>query len=477
MDGITLWLPVGLLAGGLLAGAGFLIISLRLKHRLAEANARAAMLDAQIGERLAEIDSLRDELHEIDSQRENALIEIASLREKLAAREEQIESLRTESERIEKRMRDAIGELSAGALARNNRQFIELAEQRFAKLLAEFKGEDEKTRQSVESMIKPIRELMDRQNIKLTELDKRWTGEKSGIEEKLRLIAEAHNQLSGETGRLVKALKRPEQRGRWGEVQLQNVVELSGMAEHCDFLTQPPTDDPATRDRPDMVVNLPGGGVIVVDSKVALDAYLDAIDHDDEHARSDAIARHTQQVEAHIRKLAKKSYWEQFTRTPKLVVMFVPVESALMAALAEKPHLHAEAMENHVLIATPTLLVALLRAVAYGWQQEAIAENARDIADVGRELYGRLSKFISDIDKLGTRLSQATSEYNRAIGSFQSRVLPSARKLKDLGASTIDDIESPPQVEVEVRPLLAEEVRSASGEALDDEGLYARRDS
>jgi len=476
MDGIALWLPVGLLAGGVLAGAGFFYLHLRLKARLAESRSRAAMLDAQIAERDSSIDALNDELHEIDSQRERSVIENTSLREKIAGRDEQIESLRQNTETVEKRMRDAIGELSAGALARNNKQFIELAEQRFTTLLAEFKGEDEKTRQSVESMIKPIRELMDRQNVKLAELDKRWTGEKSGIEEKLRLIADAHNQLSGETGRLVKALKRPEQRGRWGEVQLQNVVELAGMAEHCDFSTQPTTDDPDTRDRPDMVVNLPGGGVIVVDSKVALDAYLDAAESDDESARLSAIARHVQQVESHIRKLAKKSYWEQFDRTPKLVVMFVPVESALMAALQQKPHLHAEAMENHVLIATPTLLVALLRAVAYGWQQEAVARNAREIAVAGRALYGRLNKFVNDIDALGQKLSQATRSYNAAVGSFQGRVLPSARRLKDLGASTIDDIESPPQVELEVRPIITEGLRSASNDAV-EEGLYTQRDT
>ena len=223
------------------------------------------------------------------------------------------------------------------------------------------------------------------------------------------------------------------------------------MLEHCDFCEQPQTDDPATRDRPDMVVRLPGGGRIVVDSKIACDSYLDALQPDSD--RASLMRRHADLVEKHWRSLASKRYWEQFERTPGLVVMFMPLESALVAALEVKPTLHAEAMKNHVLIATPTLLVALLRAVAYGWQQESIAANAREIASIGHELYDRVGKFVEHFEDVGSRLGMAVGSYNRAVGSLERRILPSTRKLRDLGATTREELESPPRIDIDPRVL------------------------
>src|SRR5690606_11422859 len=260
----------------------------------------------------------------------------------------------------------------------------------------------------------------------------------------VKSAVETQRQLQQETGRLVTALRRPEQRGRWGELQLRNTVELAGMTAHCDFEEQVSLDGDDGRLRPDMVVNLPGGGCIVVDAKVAIDAYLDALQPDAD--RDSCLRRHAQQVQAHVARLAQKRYWDQFKRAPHLVVMFMPIESALPAAMDMNPLLHQNAMEQNVLIATPTLLVALLRAIAYGWRQEDVARNAREIADAGREVYERLAIFAGHLDKVGVALGRATKSYNDAVGSLENRLLPGARKLRELGATPQQEIENPSMV-------------------------------
>jgi DNA recombination protein RmuC len=237
-------------------------------------------------------------------------------------------------------------------------------------------------------------------------------------------------------------------------MQLRNVVELAGMTEHCDFDEQKVHEGDEGRVRPDLVVRIPGGGMIAVDAKVALDAYLDAVHADGDDRRS-ALARHAQQVESHVRKLAQKAYWNQLSRSPKLVVMFMPLESALGAALDVHPDLHEEAMRRSVLIATPTLLVALLRAVAYGWQQEDVAANAKAIAEVGRALYDRIGTFVEHFGEIGANLDRAAKSYNSAVGSLESRLLSSARELKRLHATTEADVEAPTPIDVEVRGVAA----------------------
>ncbi|MHC4217231.1 MAG: DNA recombination protein RmuC [Planctomycetota bacterium] len=349
--------------------------------------------------------------------------------------------------------------LGAEALQANSEQFTELATATLKAVLVEAKGDAEQRKQAVESLVKPVRELLEKHNTAVTEIEKKREVAYRGLEEQIKAIAASHEKLGEETNRLVAALRRPEQRGRWGEMQLRNAVELAGMTRHCDFTEQPQTDDPTTRDRPDMIVKLPGGGVIVVDSKVALDAYLDTLDADRD--RTKALERHAEQVAAHCRQLSSKRYWEQFERTPKLVVMFMPLESALTAALELKPDLHPDAMRQQVLIATPTLLVALLRAVAYGWQQEDLAANARQIAKVGGELYGRLAKFVEHLEGVGRAIDRAGDAYDQAVGSLEKRVLPSARELKELHATTEAVVETPPSLQVETRRITAAELKSA----------------
>ncbi len=440
------------------AGAGGAVAALFLWGRLVSARTRCELLQGDVQQRREEIEQTRRARDDANARREEAMREAAALTEKLEAREQQFVEQRKLLEDAQVKLKDAFRSVGAEALAANNKQFIDLAKKVFESVMIEAKGDVEKKQQAIDNLIKPIRELLEKHRTATGELEKKREVAYGRLEEHIKTIATSHEALRTATGRLVTALRRPEQRGRWGEMQLRNVVELAGMTAHCDFNEQVQTDDPATRDRPDMTVNLPGGGVIVVDSKVALDAYLDALEPDaDRDAR---LADHAGQVEKHFKALAAKRYWEQFERTPKLVVMFLPLESALVAALERKPELHADAMQNHVLIATPTLLVALLRAVAYGWQQEAVAENAREIARVGQELYDRLATFVGHFEKVGAGLERSTRAYNAAVGSLDRMVLSSTRKLKELHATTNADIEPPALQETDVREFVAGELKS-----------------
>jgi len=458
-----MYLLVGAIIG-LLLGAPIIALLLFTRHArtqtdLTHARTRASLLEEQMQQQLEEIKQLTAELADIDRQREDARRDATALSEQLKARQQQFEEQKALLADAKSQLGDAFAALGAKALQVNSEEFLKLAATAFEKLMTQAKGDVEKRRQAIDALVKPIRELLEKQNQAVGEIEKKREVAYRGLEEQIKGIATAHEKLNTETGRLVTALRRPEQRGRWGEMQLRNVVELSGMTEHCDFQTQVQTDDPNTRDRPDMTVHVPGEGVIIVDAKVALDAYLDAIQPDGD--RESALRRHAEQVEKHVKKLAAKQYWDQFQRTPKLVVMFMPLESALVAALEVRPHLHAEAMQNHVLIATPTLLVALLRAVAYGWQQEDVAANARKISETGRELYERLAKFTDHFAKVGAGIDRAARSYNQAIGSLETRVLPSTRRLKDLHATTQPELQTPQPIEIETRPVTAGELTAS----------------
>ncbi|MHC4416457.1 MAG: DNA recombination protein RmuC [Planctomycetota bacterium] len=442
-------LGIGILLGAAGTAALLLLRRAGLESREQNARIRAELQEQRSQELDRELAELRGNLEAAHARRETAERTAAALTEKVRAFEE-----------AESRLKESFRAAGAEALAANSRQFVELASRTLETILAEARGDVEKRKQAIDGLVSPLKDLLEKHNAAVSEIEQKRVASYSRLDEQIKAIAGSHERLSAETGKLVTALRRPEQRGRWGEMQLRNAVELAGMTAHCDFTEQPQTDDPATRDRPDMTVHLPGEGVIVVDSKVALDAYLDALG-----AESDASAslrRHAEQVEEHFKKLSSKRYWEQFARTPKVVVMFMPLESALTAALESKPDLHAEAMRHHVLIATPTLLVALLRAAAYGWQQQDVAANARRISDVGRELYDRLSTFVDHLEQVGTALDRGAQAYNSAVGSLERMVLPSSRRLKELHATTAGKIEAPPPAEIETRRITASELKPAA---------------
>ena len=345
--------------------------------------------------------------------------------------------------------------LAADALRESNQSFLELAATRL--------GQKE---QAVDNLVGPIKESLEKVGQKIQALETARAGAYASLTTQVDQLVEGHKALRDETGNLVSALRdRPNVRGRWGEIQLKRVVEMAGMLDHCDFETQAhvPTED--GRLRPDLVVKLPGGGVIVVDAKVACQAYMEALECSDDDARTAKLRDHARQVRDHVKKLSARSYWSQFERTPDFVVLFLGGENFLNAALEQDPALLEDGFTEKVLIATPTSLVGLLRTVAYAWRQETIAESAKEMGDLGRELYSRLSTMTTHFAKVGRAIESAAKSYNESVGSLETRVLPSARKFKDHGIAPAAELAEIKMVETAVRPVTAPELPPANADA------------
>jgi DNA recombination protein RmuC len=354
---------------------------------------------------------------------------------------------------------DTMKALAADALATNNQSFLELAKIQLEQLQQRTTQELEQRKQAVEHMVEPIRESLQKVDGKLQQLEVARTRAYSELTVQVRELAETQNQLRSETGNLVSALRdRPNVRGRWGEIQLRRVVEMAGMLEHCDFETQVNVATDDGRLRPDLIVKLPGSKTVVVDAKFAGQAYLESLSARSDEERTLKLRDHARQVRDHIAKLSGKSYWAQFDSAPEFVVLFIPGETFLSAALEQEPSLIEEGVNQQVILATPTTLIALLRAVAYGWRQETIAESAKAISDLGRELYGRLATLTEHFAKVGRGLETAVRSYNETVGSLETRVLPSARKFRDHGISPASELAELPAVERGVRPVTAPEL-------------------
>jgi DNA recombination protein RmuC len=324
----------------------------------------------------------------------------------------------------------------------------------------------EQRRQAVEHLVTPIKESLTKVDGKLQELEVARTRAYSELSTQVRTLTETQKELRSETGNLVSALRdRPNVRGRWGEIQLRRVVEMAGMLEHCDFETQAHVATDDGRLRPDLVVKLPGGKTVVVDAKCAGQAYMESLGCTDDAERQARLRDHARQVRDHVTKLSAKGYWSQFADTPEFVVMFMPGETFLSAALEQDPSLIEDGVNQQVIIATPTTLIALLRAVAYGWRQETIAESAKAISELGRELYTRLGTLTEHFAKVGRGLETAVRSYNEAVGSLETRVLPSARKFKEHGIAPAAELAPLNVVERGVRPVTAPELPAADADA------------
>jgi DNA recombination protein RmuC len=430
----ALWLLIGLFAG---AGAVLAAVRPRLRALSRDA-ARAGELERELVRSQADLDHER-----------------AVAAERLAAIND-----------AQERLSASFKALSAEALQASMAQLSELARAQLRETQAEAKGDLDKRQQAVEQLVAPLREQLGRVDSQLLQLDQERRESRGRLEAQLKTLAETGERLRTETGALVTALRKPNARGQWGQMQLRNVVELAGMVRYCDFVEQSPVAGDESTLRPDLVVSLPGGKHVVVDAKAPLQGVLDAYQARDEEERQGYLRDHARLLRRHVKALADKAYWAGLDSAPDIVVMFLPGEHLYGAALEADPALIEDAMARRVLIATPTTLLAMLRAVAYGWQQERVAESAQAISELGRELHGRLVKLSTLLGTLGTRLNSTVRAYNEAVGSYEARVLPAARRFEDHGSVAAgSDMGELEHVTVSARAVRVAELEPGEGGA------------
>jgi DNA recombination protein RmuC len=355
--------------------------------------------------------------------------------------------------RQEQQLRDSFQALAGEALRSTTDEFLKLADQKIGNVHKEAAADLGKRQQALDALVSPIKDTLVQLGTTLQETNRHHTSDSSKLQTLLEQVGITQQKLRLETENLVRALRSPGVRGRWGEVQLKRVVELAGMLEHCDFDEQPTAMSDTGRLRPDLTVKLPGGHTIVVDAKAPLEAFLDAQAATDPGVRSGKLADHVRQVREHVAKLGAKGYWDQFSSSPDFVVLFLPTDAIFLGALEQDAQLIEFGVRERVLIASPLTLIALLRAAALGWRQERLTINAEEISKLGRELYDRARTFADKFEAIGTRLDGAVKAYNEAVGSYDTRVMVSMRRFKELGAATGDDIAPVALVESSARPL------------------------
>jgi DNA recombination protein RmuC len=427
---IAVGLGIGLLLGGLLVD---LWVTSRLRAQSQRAEATVDELRKQLDLERQEGSLVRRELTEAQQARVAAETRIEDATKQLADQKALLDHARQE-------LMGSFQALSGEALKQNNEAFLKLAAVSFESLHVKAEGALLQRQQAIDGLVRPLHESLQRYDEQMRLLEQSRQSAYGGLDQHLKSLAESHQRLQQETGNLVKALRAPTVRGQWGEITLKRVAELAGMVDHCDFVEQQSVTGDDGRVRPDMVVQLPGGRQIIVDAKTVLAAYLDAHEAQDDVQRAEALRRHAVQVRSRMDELSLKAYWTQFDRAPEFVVLFLPGEQFLGAALDQDPRLIEDGFARGVVLATPATLIALLRAVAYGWRQEQLNAHAEEAGRLGKELYERMAVLAEHVNDVGQALGKSVSAYNRAVGSLETRILPAARRFKELGVSSEKDI-------------------------------------
>lgn len=451
-------LAIGLLVGG---GLGALIAGLsvaarlrgHLQGQLLNLTERAQRAETLADELRRQVESDRTELGQVRQELSDSLQARAVAETLVAETARHVEEQKVLLAQSRHELAETFQALSGEALKQNNDAFLNLAKITFESLQIEAKGDLVQRQQAIDNIVQPLQDSLKRYDEQLRQLEQSRQAAYGGLDQHLKLLAESQQRLQQETGNLVNALRAPAVRGRWGEITLKRVAELSGMVAHCDFVEQESVTVDDGRLRPDMVVQLPGGRQVIVDAKTVLAGYLDAHEATTEERRLDGLRRHAAQVRSRMDELSLKAYWNQFDQAPEFVVLFLPGEQFLGAALEQDPQLIEDGFARGVVLATPTTLMALLRAVAYGWRQEQLTAHADEAGRLGKDLYERMAVLAEHLNDVGQALGKSVSAYNKAVGSLETRILPAARRFKELGVSSEKDI--PPLDPLELVPRKA----------------------